>query len=416
MIPRHYHYRENVAIALQTVTANKFRSFLTVLGIIIGVLTVIVIASILTGLRENVVGFIEEFGTDNIYALHISMGPSMGSRNREEWRRKPLTIEDAKAIRDTCPSVRDVAWEGIARHSKLKVQYQGNVLRRFRLRGVPSSYAAVSQVELQQGRFFVASEDQRKLNVCVLGTDAREALFSFADPIGKTILVNGRPFTVVGTMADSKGSMMGDNERDGAVLIPYGTYRKLMPWEEMHLLMIQSKEGMIKRALDEVESLLRRRRKVKSNEPSNFELSTADKFIEEFDSITATVGLIAIAISSIGLLVGGIGVMNIMLVSVTERTREIGIRKAIGATRADIVFQFLFEAMTLTGIGGIFGVLLAVAVSYIIVSQIPDLPAIIPTWAIITGLGVSVAIGLLFGVWPARKAAQLDPIEALRYE
>ena len=261
------------------------------------------------------------------------------------------------------------------------------------------------------------SEDQRKLNVCVLGTDAREALFSFADPIGKTILVNGRPFTVVGTMADSKGSMMGDNERDGAVLIPYGTYRKLMPWEEMHLLMIQSKEGMIERALDEVESLLRRRRKVKSNEPSNFKLSTADKFIEEFDSITATVGLIAIAISSIGLLVGGIGVMNIMLVSVTERTREIGIPQSHwrppGRTSS---FSSSSRQMTLTGIGGIFGVLLAVAVSYIIVSQIPDLPAIIPTWAIITGLGVSVAIGLLFGVWPARKAAQLDPIEALRYE
>jgi putative ABC transport system permease protein len=173
---------------------------------------------------------------------------------------------------------------------------------------------------------------------------------------------------------------------------------------------------MLNRGLDEVESLLRRRRGVKLSEPNNFDLSTADRFVQQFDSITANVGLIAIAISSIGLLVGGIGVMNIMLVSVTERTREIGVRKAVGATRRDIIIQFLFEAMTLTGIGGVFGIVLAVATSYIIVALVPSLPATIPAWAVITGFTVSVTIGLVFGVWPARKASLLDPIEALRYE
>jgi putative ABC transport system permease protein len=173
---------------------------------------------------------------------------------------------------------------------------------------------------------------------------------------------------------------------------------------------------MLPNALDQVESLLRRRRGVKPNQPSNFDLSTADKLISQFDEITASVGLIAIAISGIGLLVGGIGVMNIMLVSVTERTREIGVRKAIGATRTDIVFQFLFEAMTLTGVGGVFGIILAIAVSYIVILFVPSLPANIPMWAVVTGLTVSIAIGLIFGVWPARKAARLDPIEALRYE
>jgi len=168
--------------------------------------------------------------------------------------------------------------------------------------------------------------------------------------------------------------------------------------------------------MDEVESLLRRRRGVKPSEANNFDLTTSDRIIEQLDSITGTVGLIAIAISSVGLLVGGIGVMNIMLVSVTERTREIGVRKAIGATKRDIVLQFLFEAMALTGVGGVFGIILAIGVSYLIIALIPALPASIPLWAVLTGLTVSVAIGLIFGVWPARKAAQLDPIEALRYE
>jgi len=221
---------------------------------------------------------------------------------------------------------------------------------------------------------------------------------------------------VVGTVEKRKGGFFGENEQDRAVLVPYRSMKKMMPWEDKHLLLIQAKAGMLKNALDEVESVLRRRRAVKPSEPRNFDLTTSERFIEQFDSITAAVGLIAIAISGVGLLVGGIGVMNIMLVSVTERTREIGVRKAIGATRRDIVFQFLCEAMTLTGVGGVFGILLAIATSYLVAAFFPSLPASIPPWAVITGFTVSVAIGLIFGVWPARKAAHLDPIEALRYE
>jgi len=250
----------------------------------------------------------------------------------------------------------------------------------------------------------------------VLGPDVRDALFPHSDPVGKRILINGRLFTVLGITEKSKAGALGDNGRDGAVLIPYRSFTKMMPWEEWHFLLIKSRDGQLNAAMDEVESLLRRRRGIKPNEASNFDLSTADRLIEQFDAITASVGLIAIAISSIGLLVGGIGVMNIMLVSVTERTREIGVRKAVGATRRDIIFQFLVEAMTLTGVGGIFGVVLAIAVSYLVMALVPELPASIPLWAIVTGFLVSVTIGLVFGVWPARKAARLDPIEALRYE
>ena len=404
-------------MALQTLVAHKFRSFLTVLGIIIGVLTVIVIASILTGMRQNIIAFVEEFGTNNIFAFHLGMGPRFGRRPREEWLRKPLRVEDALAIKELCPAVQDVAWEGFPWNTRVSIKYQSVPLRNFSFNGVPANYATVANIRLVEGRFFTPTEDEHRINVVVIGPNPRDALFPHSDPIGKQILINDRPFTVIGVMDKSKGGFIGEgNERDNNVHIPYGALRKMMPWEDKHFLLIQSYPGKLANALDEVESLLRRRRGVKPSEASNFDLTTADRFIEQFDSITATVGLIAIAISGVGLLVGGIGVMNIMLVSVTERTREIGIRKAIGATRRDIVTQFLVEAMTLTGVGGVFGIILAVVVSYIVMAFVPSLPAQIPMWAVITGFSVSVAIGLIFGVWPARKAARLDPIEALRYE
>jgi putative ABC transport system permease protein len=198
--------------------------------------------------------------------------------------------------------------------------------------------------------------------------------------------------------------------------MPFRTAQKVAPARGYILMVIKARSGQTTEALQQSEDILRRRRNVKFGDPNNFDIKTADKFIEQFDSITAMVGLIAIAISSLGLLVGGIGVMNIMLVSVTERTKEIGVRKALGARRRDIVRQFLFEAMTLTFLGGILGVVLAVGISRIIMLLVPALPASIPSWAVISGLTVSVGVGLIFGVWPARKASRLDPIECLRYE
>ncbi|MBZ5499200.1 MAG: ABC transporter permease [Acidobacteriia bacterium] len=412
-----FQQKENVTMALQTLMAHKFRSFLTVLGIIIGVLTVVVIASILTGMRQSIISIVQEFGTDNVFAFHLGMGPRIGGRRpRDEMMRKPLTVADALAIKEQCVSVKDVTWQGFPRQTQVSIKYQGNVARNFSFTGVPANYADVSNTSLINGRFFTETEDSHGVNVVVLGPDIKDALFPQTDPIGKRILINGHPFTVLGITEKSKAGAMGDNSRDYAVLVPYRSMMKMMPWEDWNFLLIQAQEGKLSTALDEVESLLRRRRGVKPNEANNFDLSTADRLIQQFDAITASVGLIAIAISSIGLLVGGIGVMNIMLVSVTERTREIGVRKAVGATRRDIIFQFLVEAMTLTGVGGIFGVVLAIATSYIVMALVPSLPASIPLWAVITGFVVSVTIGLVFGVWPARKAAYLDPIDALRYE
>ncbi len=407
-------YGENMAMALETLLAHKFRSFLTILGIIVGIVTVIVIASILTGMRQSIVTQLEEYGTNNIYAFHLSM-VQVGRRPREEMMRKPLTIQDALAIKEQCPSVQDVTWETINRGSRPTVKYKGKSLRSSAFVGVPANYPSVVNFTLGSGRYFTESEDAHRMSLVILGQDAAEAMFSNLDPIGKEILIQDHPFRVIGVLEKSKTGLI-DNGTDTAVIIPYQAFRRMMPAQDWYEITIQARSGLRSNAMDEVESLLRRRRGVKPSEANNFDLTTADRIIQQLDSITATIGLIAIAISGVGLLVGGIGVMNIMLVSVTERTREIGVRKAIGATKRDIVLQFLFEAMTLTGVGGVFGILLAMAISYLIIALIPALPAAVPLWAVITGLTVSVAIGLIFGVWPARKAAQLDPIEALRYE
>jgi putative ABC transport system permease protein len=408
-------YREVISMALETILAHKLRSFLTILGIVVGIMTVILIASILTGMRQSIIAMAKDYGTDNIFVFHLNTGIQISRRSREEMRRKPLTVEDAQAIKDLCSAVKDVSWQILPFSSRVQIQYKGDSLRNYNFSGVPSNYANVANVKVENGRFFTSSEDRHRMPVVILGPDSAESLFAQSDPLGKKILINGHLFTVLGVTEKSKSGVLS-SDVDSSVIIPHRTFRKIMPWEDKYVLFIQAKPEMRSTALDETEGLLRLRRGVKPKDPNNFDLTTADRFIEQFDSITSTVGLIVIAISGVGLLVGGIGVMNIMLVSVTERTREIGVRKAVGATKLDIVIQFLFEAITLTGVGGVFGIILAITLSYIVISFIPDLPAAIPLWAVLTGLCVSVGIGLVFGVWPAQKAARLDPIEALRHE
>jgi putative ABC transport system permease protein len=234
--------------------------------------------------------------------------------------------------------------------------------------------------------------------------------------VGEFVDLVGQPFEIVGVMEKRRNTLFGQSEEDNSLFIPFETGRKLSPVSQYMMLHIQTKSGMLAEGLNQVESVLRQRRAVKYNEPNDFDLQTATRIIEQFDSITMWVGLFAIAISAVGLLVGGIGVMNIMLVSVTERTREIGVRKAIGARKGDIVRQFLFEAMTLTFLGGLLGTVVAIVISFIFMFFLPALPASIPLWAVLSGLCVSTGIGLIFGVWPAKRAANLDPIECLRYE
>ncbi len=414
--------KEILLMALDSIRAHKFRSFLTVLGIVIGVMTAIVIASLLTGLRSNIIAIIEDYGTNNIYAFHLSTGPRT-SEDRMERLRKPLTVGDGEAIRQAATAVEDVAhvapnigYSGGPFDDN--ITYQGHNYRWGNTQGVSPSYAGITNIIIREGRFITEADDAQRRNVMVIGVNAAEALFPGQEHniVGTEVKMGGYNFEIVGVLEKRKAGFFGENEEDNAVFIPFRTAQKVAPAKGYLLLIIKARSGMTSEALEQSEEILRRRRNVNFDQPNNFDIKTADKFIEQFDAITAMVGLIAIAISSLGLLVGGIGVMNIMLVSVTERTQEIGVRKAIGARRRDIVYQFLFEAMTLTFLGGLLGVLLAVGISQLIMLLIPSLPASIPSWAVIAGLGVSIGVGLVFGVWPARKASRLDPIECLRYE
>ncbi len=412
---------EIIKMALESIRANKFRSFLTVLGIVVGVFTAIVIASILTGMRQSIVSIIEDYGTNNIYAFHLTTG--FGPDDRSERTRKVLTEDDADAILTQATAVEDIALvaPGIGNFGPSfddNIIYEGRNYRRAQTDGVSANYDQIVNVTIKYGRFITEADDQQRRQVIVLGVSAADALFPAEEEkaVGKIVRMNGQSWEVIGVLEKRKSGFFGENEEDSKVLLPYRTARKVAPQRSYLLHIIKAKSGRVMEALEESESILRKRRNLAFDKPNDFDIKTADQFIKQFDGITGMVGLIAIAISSLGLLVGGIGVMNIMLVSVTERTKEIGIRKAIGATRRDIVLQFLLEAMTLTFIGGIIGLIAAAGISNLILFLIPSIPAQIPLWAVIAGLGVSILVGLVFGVLPARKASRLDPIECLRYE
>lgn len=413
--------KEVLKMAMDSILTHKFRSALTILGIVVGIITAVVVASILTGMRQSIVSIVEEYGTNNIYAFHLSMGD--GASNRDERNRKPLTDADADALMAQSTAIADIAVAnpGIGNFGSSfddNMTYEGRNYRWAQCDGVSTNYDQILNLSIREGRWLSEPDNQQRRNVIVIGVDARDALFPNPDesPIGKVVRMNGDTWEVIGVLEKRKSGFFGENEEDRKIFMPYRTSRKVAPLRDYTLMTIQAKQGKLSEAVDEIEAILRQRREVKSEEKNNFDIKTADAFIAQFDGIIGGVGAAAIAISMLGLLVGGIGVMNIMLVSVTERTKEIGIRKAIGATKSAIVFQFLLEAMTLTAFGGAIGVVLSMLISNLVMLLIPTLPATIEPWMIITSLCVSVGIGLVFGVLPARKAAKLDPIECLRYE
>jgi putative ABC transport system permease protein len=411
--------RENLMLAFDTLWTHKFRSLLTILGVFIGTLTVILVASIVAGLDSRLVETAQQFGTRSLWVYKLQMG-APHRLTREERLRKPLTFEDGMAIQEQCPAVEAVA---VAIFKQIgpfglppsTVHYKGREMLDAQFFGTTANYLQVGNVPLADGRFFTETDDRHRRDVAVIAADVVQRFFLNEDPLGKTIIVDGQSYEVIGTTEKFKG-FIGDNPDDRDIFIPYSTYKKQYPDAEDNFLNILARQGMVPQAIDEVTGVLRRRRHVKPSEPDNFGIATAESLISQFHQIIGTVALVTIVISSIGLLVGGIGVMNIMLVSVTERTREIGVRKAIGARRTDIIWQFLLEAMTLTGAGGLLGIVFGWVSSFLIRTLLPSLPSTVPMWSVIAGLVVSVSIGLFFGMWPALKASRLDPIVALRYE
>jgi putative ABC transport system permease protein len=413
------HVRENLLLAMDTLRTHKFRSFLTVLGVLIGTTTVIAVTSIIAGLDKQLVDVAEQFGTRTLWVYKLQMG-APHALTREEKLRKPLSYEDAMAIKEQLPTATTVSVElfremGDFGLPPVTARYKGQDMHDALFVGVTAEHLRLINATLGEGRFFTETDDTHRRDVAVIGNGVRERFFAHAEPIGKTIVVDGHSLEVIGTLTKFK-SFLGDDQNDKAILTPYQTFKKTYPEAKDHFICVLVEPGKMDEAKDEVTQILRRRRHVKAAEPDNFGISSAESLIGQFRQVIDSVGLVMVVISSIGLLVGGIGVMNIMLVSVTERTREIGVRKAIGARRSDITWQFLLEAMTLTASGGFIGILIGWLLSLAIRTFVPSLPSSVPMWSVVAGFTVATSVGLFFGLWPAMKASRLDPIAALRCE
>ena len=338
-----------VGLALGTVRAHKLRSFLTVLGVIIGTGAVIGVGSIIAGLDTAISNLLRIFGPNTIIVLR---GSAMGNWTPEELKLKPLDLDQARAVEERCPSVEHVSPYLFPLNGIHTARYEGNDMYQIDMGGTEEGYA-FGGTTMKAGRFFSNLESNHRMPVVVIGEDVQKQLLPNVDPIGKWILVDGHSMQVVGVAARPASQLPGQD--DTRILIPYFTMRKMFPNASEHMLVIIAREGMLDKAQDEVRAALRVVRHVPYNDADTFSMSTAEQMIEDFHRVTGTVALVMVILSSIGLLVGGIGVMNIMLVSVTERTREIGVRKAVGARRSDIVLQFLTEAVVLTALGGIMG-------------------------------------------------------------
>jgi putative ABC transport system permease protein len=407
--------RESAFMAFDTVRANKLRSSLTILGVSVGVVTIVFMVSIIQGLNKSFAAQIESLGSNTVWATKFD--PSIGHQvNDEEIHRKELTIEDADAIRREAPSVADTS--PFYRKISETVRHQDKQTDTPILLGITPHYEFTMSSYNGYGRFISELDVEQRANVAVLGRDVVKALFPAGDPLGQELKIAGRPFTVVGVM-EPLGQILGQS-RDNQVYIPVTTFQKYYPEitfpETIFGIFVRPiSRAYVKSTIDEMTDILRRRRQVRNGEPNNFGISSQDALLDIYNQLTGATYLVLTAISFVALMIGGIGVMNIMLVSVTERTKEIGLRKAVGATRINILSQFLIEAVVLTAIGGFMGLLVG-EVASILMNKYSPLPAYVPAWAIGVGIGISAAVGIVFGLWPAWKAASLDPIESLRWE
>jgi putative ABC transport system permease protein len=408
---------ENLKQAMDTLRAHKMRSALTVFGVVLGVSVIMLVSALITGFDETIQENIKQYGADTAFVSRWDQGPHGGPNSRplEERLRKPLTLADADALKEGCPAIKNVTvfltwWE--QNHT---VRTKGGEVTAIDFRGVQPNFGQVyANAAVLSGRFIGEGDDLHSEKVVMLGENVAPVLFPEGSPVGKDVLIDGSDFRVIGVVEKPKGGFgMGDEDR--RVLIPYNTFHKVYPGAYENQIRFQAYPNMLDRSVDQATELLRRRRNVAYNAKDSFVIRTAQQEVEQFHSIVGMVALAAVVLSSVGLLIGGVGVMNIMLVSVTERTREIGIRKAIGAKSKDITWQFLLEAMTLTGAGGIIALVLVNGLVLLIRLTL-EWHGSVPVWAAAAGLIVSVSVGLFFGVWPAMKASKLDPVEALRYE
>lgn len=411
--------REAARLAWDSLRSQPARSGLAIAGVVIGIVTVVLVASVLVGLRNSVAQLFRELGTDNIFAFHRNGDPYTPASDRDALRR-PLLPAYAETIERLGPSVRDVGVQllvpAVTSTRTITARAGGNESDSVLLEGVSSNFFDVTGAEFAAGRPFSDAENRVVAPVAVIGANVATALFGPGDAVGKPFLLGGERYFVVGVLAKRKGTFFGENRNDNVVSLPVATAKRRFPEAENTVLYIRARAGVRERARSEAETILRLLRGVQRDEDSDFNLSTSDQIIAQFDKLGAQIFLATVGLAAVSLIIGGIGIANVMVMSVTERTREIGVRLAIGAKRREVLRQFLFEAAMLSGAGGIAGVVTATALGLIATALAPGFPAVPPLWAVASGLATSIGVGVIAGYWPARRASALDPVEALRYE
>jgi putative ABC transport system permease protein len=410
---------ETIRLTHDSVAAHPLRSVLAVLGIVIGIVTVVLVASILANVRNSVALLFRELGTENVFAYHRS-GDPYAPPSEKEARRLPLKPAFADAIAREGRHVRDVGVQlivpPVVNGRALVARAGGTESDRAFVEGVSVDYFDVVGAEFAQGRPFTALESRAGARVAVLGANVARALFGNGPPLGRSLVLAGETWSVVGVQPPRKGGFFGENRNDTVIFIPLRAAQRRFAEAEATVLYVRARPGEREAAFVETEAILRRLRRLGPEEPDDFNLSTADQIIGTLDQVSAAIGLATFALAAVSLLIGGIGIANVMIIAVTERTREIGVRRALGARRSEVLRQFLLEAAFLSGTGGLAGVALASLLGLLITLVAPGFSAMAPTWAVVTGLAASVLTGLVAGYLPARRAASLDPVEALRYE
>ncbi len=410
---------EAMGLAVKAIAAQPLRSALAVVGVVIGIVTVVFVTGVLTGLRNQVALLFREFGTDNIFAYH-RMGDPYSPPRTQEANRKPLDPAFAPQLAALGDHIRDVGVQlivpSVSNGRALVARGGGRESDTVIVEGVSANFFDVTAAELVAGRPFTELEDRAGAKVVVIGANVARALWARGESVGKALQLGGEIYTVVGEAEPRKGGFFGENRQDNLVALPLGTARRSFPQAEMTVFYIRAEPGRRDLARAEAEAILRRLRHLEPRQENDFNLSTADQIIAQFDRLSAVIGLVTVALAGLSLVIGGIGIANVMIISVTERTREIGVRRAVGAQREEVLRQFLYEAAFLALLGGVLGVAVASGLGFLLSLAFPAVPAVPALPVVAAGLVAAVVTGVVAGYFPARRAAALDPVEALRYE
>ncbi len=410
---------EAAGLALESVRTERMRSVLAVAGVVIGIVTVVLIASVMANARGQVALLFRDLGTDNVFAFHLTGDPYV-TPSEQEVSRRPLSLDYVREIARLGTAIRDVGAQVIVPTASggqvLVARAGGNESDTVLVEGASPALFDIIGAEFARGRPFTDLEDREGAHVAIVGANLARALFGNQPSLGRTLTLAGDTYTVVGELAKRRGGFFGENRQDNVLNLPAGTVRRRFGEPERVVLYMRAKPGQRDECLRQSEAILRLLRKIPPGADNDFNLSTAEQIIATFDDVSARIGLVTIALAGVSLLIGAIGIANVMFISVTERTREIGLRLAVGARRRQVLLQFLLEATFLSGAGGIAGVAAALGIGFLLKLVLSGFSAVAPLWAILAGLAASAGVGIVAGYWPAQRAARLDPVEALRHE